>query len=230
MIAKHQIDWRPGVEVTKDFIAQEKPDLVVIATGAAPFKPPVPSVDLPHVVQAWDILQGKTTSGENVVVVGGGLTGLETAVYLAAKGTISPEQLYFLTLHQAETPEVLRDLLTKGIKNVTVIEMAGKMGKDMGPSNRWVLLKDLQARGVQLITNATMKEIRDRDIVYTNSEGQDVSIPADTVVLAMGSRSENSLADTLKDLGVDITVIGDANKVGKIGDAVEAGFNLAMEV
>jgi 2,4-dienoyl-CoA reductase (NADPH2) len=230
IIAKHQIDWRPGVEVTKDFLIKENPDLVVVATGAAPFKPPVPSVDLPHVVQAWDVLQGKVTTGENVVIVGGGLTGLETAVFLAAKGTISPEQLYFLTLHQAETPDVLRDLLTKGVKNVTVIEMAGKMGKDMGPSNRWVLLKDLAARGVKLVTNATMKEIQERDIVYTNVEDQDIRIPADTVVLAMGSRSENSIADELKDLGVDIIVIGDANKVGKIGDAVEAGFNLAMQV
>ena len=230
MLAKSNVDWRPGVEVTKELIDQEKPDLVVVATGAAPFKPPVPSIDQPHVVQAWDILQGNVQTGRDVVVVGGGLTGLETAVTLASVGTLSPEQLYFLTLHQAETPEVLRDLLTKGIKNVTVIEMAGKMGKDMGPSNRWVLLKDLSARGVKLITSATMKEIKEKEIVYTDAEGHDIGLPADTVVLAMGSRSEKSLADKLEGAGVEFTVIGDANKIGKIGDAVQAGFDLAMQV
>jgi 2,4-dienoyl-CoA reductase (NADPH2) len=164
------------------------------------------------------------------VIVGGGSVGLETAVFLASIGTISPKQLYFLTLHNGETAETLKELITKGIKKVTVIEMANRFGQDVGPSTRWVLLKDLQTRGVELIKGATMKSIASDHVVYTNVDGEDVSIPADTVVLAMGSRPENSLAKALEGSGVEMKTIGDADKVGRIGDAVEAGFKLACEV
>ncbi len=224
------VDVRLGVPVTPELVRAEQPDLVVVATGAAPFKPPVPAVDLPHVVQAWDVLKGTKHTGTNVVVVGGGSVGLETALFLASKGTISAHQLYFLTLHQAESQEMLQHLVTKGLKKVTVIEMAPRMGQDIGMSTRWVLLKDLRTRGVSLITGAKMKDITPECIVYTDSAGAEVTIPCDTVVLAMGSRSEASLAETLKDTGVEVLKIGDAAKVGRIGEAVEAGFALGCQV
>lgn len=230
MLTKYGVEVRPRVEVTPELITQENPDLVVVATGAAPFKPPIEAVDEPHVVQAWDVLRGNAETGNRVVVVGGGSVGLETAVFIASEGTISPQQLYFLTLHQAETSDVLRDLIVNGVKQVTVIEMAGRMGQDVGPSTRWVLLKELKARGVELITNATMKDISPDRVVYTDSDGKDVTVPADTTVLAMGSRPENALAKALEESDVEVKVIGDAAKAGRIGDAIAAGFALAREV
>ncbi|MEW6350749.1 MAG: FAD-dependent oxidoreductase [Thermodesulfobacteriota bacterium] len=224
------VDLRLGVPVTPELVRAEQPDLVVVATGAAPFKPPVPAMDLPHVVQAWDVLKGRKHTGTNVVIVGGGSVGLETALFLASKGTISPHQLYFLTLHHAESQEMLEQLVTTGVKKVTVIEMAHRMGQDIGMSTRWILLKDLRTRGVSLITGAKMKDITPESIVYTDAQGEEIAIPCDTVVLAMGSRPEASLADALKDTGVEVLKIGDANKVGRIGEAVEAGFTLGNQV
>ena len=221
---------RTGTEVTSELVAGEKPDLVVVATGAAPFKPPIEAVEAPNVFQAWDVLKGKVQTGSNVVVVGGGSVGLETAVFLASKGTISPNQVYFLMLHQAESPDVLRDLMLKGVKKVTVIEMARRIGQDIGPSTRWVLLKELQMRGVEIVTEATMKDITPEKVVYTDSKGNDVTIPADSVVLAMGSRPENSLSRKLEQAGVNVSVIGDAKKVGRIGSALDDGFALGCEV
>lgn len=231
MFPKFGVEVRTGVEVTPKLVEQERPDLVVVATGAAPFMPPIPDLqNKNYVVQAWDVLKDDIPTGREVVIIGGGSVGLETAVYLASKGTISPQQLYFLTLHQAEAPDTLLELITKGVKKVTVLEMAPRMGQDVGPSTRWVLMKDLHTRGIQLITKATMKEIQDQCVVYTDADGEDVILPADTVVLAMGARPENSLAKALEDSGVEIRTIGDAAKVGRIGEAVEAGFNLAREV
>jgi len=230
MFKKHGVEVRLACEVNPELVASEQPDLTVVATGAAPFSPPIEDVNRPNVVQAWDVLKGIATTGREVVIVGGGSVGLETAVFLASIGTISPEQLYFLTLHNGETPETLKELITKGIKKVTVVEMANRFGQDVGPSTRWVLLKDLRTRGVELIKGATMKHITPDTVVYTNVDGEDVSIPANTVVLAMGSRSENSLAKALESSGVEIQTIGDADKVGRIGEAVEAGFKLACEV
>jgi 2,4-dienoyl-CoA reductase (NADPH2) len=230
MLPKSGVDLRLGTEVTPDLVASEKPDMVIVATGAAPFKPPIDEVDAPYVSQAWDVLRGDVQTGSEVVIVGGGSVGLETAVFLAMKGTISPEQVYFLTLHQAEKPEVLRELMVKGIKKVTVIEMLRRIGQDMGPSTRWVTLKEVEMRGINVITEAKMKEMTPGSIVYTDSKGNDVTLPADNVVLAMGSRPMNSLASALENSGVEVRTIGDAKKVGRIGNAIEDGFTLAREV
>lgn len=230
MLPKTGVELRLGVEVTPDLVEKEKPDVVVVATGAAPFKPPIEAVEASHVVQAWDVLQGKVQTGAEVVVVGGGSVGLETAVFLATEGTISPEQVYFLTLHQAETPEVIRELMLKGVKKVTVIEMLRRIGQDMGLTTRWVTLKDVEMRGIEVITEAKMKDLTPGKVVYTDSKGNDVTLPADTVVLAMGSRPVNSLATALEGSGAEVLAVGDAKKVGRIGNAIEDGFTLAREL
>lgn len=230
VLLKHGVNLRMGFEVTPELVSQENPDLVVVASGAAPFKPPIEAAEAANVVQAWDVLKGTVQTGVNVVVVGGGSVGLETAKFLAAKGTISPDQLYFLTLHEAESTEVLRELMLKGAKKVSVLEMADKMGQDVGRSTRWVLLKEMELRGVQLITAAKLKEIASDHVVYADSHGNDVVLAADTVVLAMGSRPENSLARKLEEAGVDVRVIGDARQCGRIADALEDGLALACMV
>jgi 2,4-dienoyl-CoA reductase (NADPH2) len=231
VLPKYGVELRTGVEVTAELVQKEKPDVVVVATGAAPFKPPISAVEAPNVYQAWDVLKGNAPTGADVVVVGGGSVGLETALSLASKGTISPEQLYFLALHDAESPEVLRELMVKGVKKVTVIEMLTRMAQDVGPSTRWVLLKELGMREVNLITGAKMKDIQPGKVVYTDPQGNDVTIPADSVILAMGSRPENSLAKALEAAGVkNVRVIGDANKVGRMGNAIDDGFSLGCEL
>jgi 2,4-dienoyl-CoA reductase-like NADH-dependent reductase (Old Yellow Enzyme family)/thioredoxin reductase len=231
VLPKYGVDLRTGVEVTPGLVQMEKPDVVVVATGAAPFQPPIEAVEAPNVYQAWEVLKGNAQTGTEVVVVGGGSVGLETAASLATKGTISPEQLYFLTLHNAESPEVLRELILKGVKKVTVIEMQKRMGQDVGPSTRWVLLNELQMRGVTLITEAVMEEIHPDRVVYRDARGDDVTLLADSVILAMGSRPENSLARALESAGIlNVCTIGDANKVGRIGNALDDGFALGCEL
>ncbi len=229
-LPRRGVDIRLNTEVTPEMVLKEQPDIVVVATGAAPFKPPIEAVEAPYVYQSWDVLRNNVQTGRDVVIVGGGSVGLETALFLAEKGTISPEQVYFLTIHQAETQETLRELALKGIKNVTVIEMARRMGQDVGPSTRWVVMKELDLRGVKLVTQAKMKEISENNVVYTDSEGNDVAVRADSVVLAMGSRPLNSLAKELESKGVEVKVIGDANKCGRIGNAIDDGFALGASV
>ncbi len=230
MLPKSGVELRLNTTVTTELISSLSPDIVVVATGAAPFCPPIEAVKAPYVHQAWDVLKGDVQTGSNVVVVGAGSVGLETAIFLACKGTISPEQLYFLTLHNAETTDVLRELMVKGVKKVTVIEMARRIAQDVGASTRWVLLKELQLRGIETITQAKMKGIAPDHVVYEDSQGNEVTIPADTVVLAMGSRPENSLAADVEKLGFPVHVIGDANTCGRIGEALDQGFELARRI
>ena len=92
----------------------------------------IPGVDLPHVVQSWDVLQNRVATGRQVVVIGGGAVGVETALFLGEKGTLSGEALKFLLVNKAETPEDLYELATQGTKDVVLIEMVKKVGKDIG--------------------------------------------------------------------------------------------------
>jgi NADH dehydrogenase FAD-containing subunit len=108
--------------------------------------------------------------------------------------------------------------------------MMRKVAQDVGPSTRWVLLKELDLRGIKVITGAKMKDIAANHVIYTDANGMDVKLETDSVVLAMGARPENSLAKALESSGVELKVIGDANKIGKIGEAIDEGFKLAAEL
>ena len=93
-----------GKEANEAFIREIAPDALVVATGATPLLPSIPGINHPKVALAWDVLSGKATVGKKVVMVGGNAVGLETALYLASQGTLSPEVLHFLMVNKAESP------------------------------------------------------------------------------------------------------------------------------
>ncbi|MFP4226536.1 MAG: FAD-dependent oxidoreductase, partial [Desulfobacterales bacterium] len=166
--------------VDEALIDKEKPDHIILATGAVPMAPPIPGIELPHVVQSWDVLSGKAYTGRNVVVVGGGAVGVETALFLAEKGTLSAETLKFLFVNQAEDPDVLYEMATKGTKQVTVLEMMEKIGKDFGKTTRWGMLQDVSRYGVQSRVATKALEITEKGIRIETGNGPE-EIPADTV-------------------------------------------------
>ena len=96
-----------NTEVDESLIDRKKPDEVMLTTGAEPITPPIAGIDRPNVVQAWDVLQNKVYTGKNVIVIGGGAVGVETAMFLAEKGTLSGEDVKFLLVNRAEDPETI---------------------------------------------------------------------------------------------------------------------------
>jgi 2,4-dienoyl-CoA reductase (NADPH2) len=210
-------------------IEKEKPDAVILATGAEPLIPPIPGLDQPHVVQAWDVLQNKVLTGSKVVVIGGGAVGVETAIFLAEKGTLSGEELKFLFLNKAETPDDLYELASKGTKQVVLIEMINKIGKDIGRSTRWGMLQDMSRFGIQTDVQTRALEIT-RSGVKVDRNGATEEIPADTVVIAAGAQSYNPLQSVLEQKGIACKIAGDAEKVGTAFDAVHQGFMAGSEI
>ena len=209
--------------VDEKVLEHEKPDAVILATGARPITPPIPGVDSPHVVQSWDVLSNSVTTGRKVVVIGGGAVGVETALFLGEKGTLSAEAVKFLLINQAETAEDLYALATQGTKDVVLIEMIKKIGKDIGLTTRWGMLQDMGRVGIK--TNKSTKALEiTPDGVRVEMNGQSETIPADTVVLAVGSESYNPLQELVEQLGVPCQVVGDAQKVALAFDAVHNGF------
>ena len=209
--------------VDEKILEDEKPGTVILATGAKPITPPIPGVELAHVVQSWDVLLNRVATGRQVVVIGGGAVGVETALFLGEKGTLSGEAVKFLLVNKAETPEDLYELATQGTKNVVLIEMVKKIGKDIGLTTRWGMLQDMSRIGVKTNVSTKAMEITPTGVTV-EMNGQTETIPADTVVLAVGSESYNPLQGVMENKDIPYQVVGDAQGVALAFDAMHNGF------
>jgi 2,4-dienoyl-CoA reductase (NADPH2) len=218
-----------GREVDAQLINQEKPDAVIVATGAEPLIPDIPGIRGENVITAWDALQDKKPVGKNVVVLGGGSVGCETAIYLAKKGAIDAETSVFLASYAACDPKTALALTTKGTRNVTIIEMLPRIGQDFGKGNRWVFMGDIKRMGIKTITKAEVKEITPEGVKVKIGD-QEQLIPADTVVLAVGAQPNNRLYNEIKDKVPETYLIGDAQKPRKTLDAIHEGFEVACRI
>ncbi len=228
----HDLATQLGVKGVKVFlnrdvdavsIQQEKPDLVILATGGMPITPNIPGVDKPHVVQAWDVLNGSALTGKRVAVVGGGAVGVETALFLAEKGTLTGDMVKFLLINEAEPVEDIRRMALIGTKQVHIFEMMAKIGADIGKTTKWTMMQDLNRHDVRTTTGATVVEITDNGLKVRL--GDRVSeVEADSVVLAVGTKPNNPLEKELKDKGILSLTCGDAKGVALAFDAVHSGF------
>ncbi len=224
-----KIDVRLGVTADADYVAGLNPDLVVVATGAKPIMPPIPGLNSSNVVHAWDVLKGTAeVTGENVVVIGGGAVGLETALNIAKRGALTPEQAYYLTLFRGETPDVVAKMMVTGSHKVTVVEMLPKIGKGIGRSTKWIVLGLVKAFGLGIKTGVTVTGVEPGKVNYKTGDGA-ASIDADTVVVAAGAAPVNELADPIKAKGLNVEVIGDASGGLTVLDAIAQGFKVGAE-
>jgi 2,4-dienoyl-CoA reductase (NADPH2) len=211
-------------------IRDHRPDTLVVASGAKPGEIDVPGIDGPNVVSAWDVLDGTVSrTGRRVVIVGAGATGCETALYLTRLAAPSVRTFAFLAYHEADSPDRLRDLLYQSGMDITIVEIAGRAATNVGVSTRWSLLKKLRLMGVQLRLNARVLRIEPNAALIETPAGVE-SVPAETVVVATGSRSLDELSKEAARFGVKTIVVGDAREPRKIGDAVMEGFDAALEV
>ncbi|MDH5390100.1 MAG: FAD-dependent oxidoreductase, partial [Candidatus Bathyarchaeota archaeon] len=189
-----------GEEVTPLLVEKIKPDVVFIATGSVPAIPEILGVEGDHVVTAHDLLAGKASVKERVVVVGGGMVGAETAEFLAEKG-----------------------------KKVTILEMLGRIGIDMVPMAILMLYQRLKKLGVAMITNAKVQRITEDGVVY-EKDGEKQTVEADSVVLAAGSKPNISLMKALKGKVAEIYAIGNAKETGNVLEAIHEASQMAHEI
>lgn len=224
-----------GVNVVLDqavdaaVIEKQTPDHVIVATGAVSIAPRFPGSDLPHVFQAWDVLQNRVYTGRRVVIIGGGAVGVETALFLSEKGTLSGEDIKFLLVNQAEKVEALYELATRGTKEVVLVEMVDKIGTDIGKSTRWGMMQDLSRLDVVVRTATKALEITE-DGLQVEADGKTELIPADSIVMAVGSRSYNPLQELLTEKGISHVVVGDADQVATAFEAVHNGFTAGRDI
>jgi len=199
-----------GREITPELVEEMKPDVVIVATGAAPLVPDdIPGVDKERVVTAWDVLAGKAaTAARNVAILGGGLVGCETADFLAETG---------------DNPVV-------GRTAVTIVEMLEGVALDMANEPRHLLMQRLRDKGVRILTSARVKEILDDGVLFVR-DGQEESIHnVDTIVLALGARAVDHLSEKIRDKVTEVYVIGDAKEPRKVLEATAEGAEVGREI
>lgn len=199
-----------GVEICRGTWADEEavrrlaPDAVVIATGGQPVIPGFLR-GAGQLVSAWDVLAGKEPVGRSVVVVGGGAVGCETAEFL-----IHPQN--------DRSP---------GGRRVTVIEMMDEIMKGDRSYARSLLVRRMQEKGCRIVTDAKVESVQGDRLTYSQGGERATLSGVDTVVCALGVRPDTRLAEAVEGLGIPAYLVGDAQKTGRIYEAVTGGEAVA---
>ncbi|NOX33178.1 MAG: FAD-dependent oxidoreductase [Deltaproteobacteria bacterium] len=225
-VAVNKIPLVLKTKLTEEIIRKENPDAIIVASGAKPLIPPIPGINLPHVAESWDVLQGKAVTGKKIAIIGGGAVGVETALFLSEKGTLPARAVKFLLVNRAEDPETLFKMATLGTKKVTLIEMLDKLGKDIGKSTRWGMMQELSRHHIKTMTGSKVIEITPKGL-NIEQDGDIHEIEADTVVIAAGSVPYNTLEPLLKKMDVEFKIAGDARQVATAFHAVHQGYKEA---
>ncbi|MDR1765953.1 MAG: FAD-dependent oxidoreductase [Lachnospiraceae bacterium] len=232
MLGKSGVDLVFGKEADAQSVVAGGYDAVVVATGSAPkqLRLAVPDDGSVPVVSAHDVLAEKCIPGKRVLIVGGGSVGCETAIYLARKGGVSPEQLYFMMANRSEKQEKIVDMLDRSDYDVTILEVLERIGGGFEPGTAGFLIADMRRLGVKDICSCEIKGIKGGvvSVAAKTADGAVLhEIPCDTIVTAVGSASVDDLYAQLEGKVPAVYSIGDAKEVGKILDGIRAADDLA---
>jgi len=188
-----------NADATAEIVTGKKPDAVIIATGGTPAMPDIPGIDEPNVVTAQDVLSGKARAGRNVVIVGGGMVGCETGHHLAEQG-----------------------------KTVTIIEILKRMASDMLFMTRRRLMDGLRSKKVTLLTSATCEEVKEGTVHVTTADGKKETVPADTIIVAVGYKANDRLYKALEGKVPAIYCIGNSSEPRRILEATSEGYQAGL--
>jgi len=196
---KAGVEAKLNTDAIAEIVTKGNPDAVVIATGGTPAMPDISGIDKPNVVTAQDVLSGKARAGQHVVIIGGGMIGCETGHHLAEQG-----------------------------KTVTIIEILKRMASDMLFMTRRRLMDGLRSKKVTLLTSATCEEIREGSVRVTTAEGKRETIPADTVIIAVGYKANDRLYKALEGKVSEIYCIGNSAEPRRILEATSEGYRTGL--
>lgn len=201
-VLEEGIEVKFNTPVTTGLIEEIKPDEVIIAIGAAPMKLNIPGGDLDKVTDSHDVLSGNAQISGRVVVIGGGLVGLEVAEYLHGSA-----------------------------EEVTVVEMLDAVGKDLGQLRNICVMESLYAAGIKTITSAKCVEINESGVVI-EKDGSTEELPCDSVVVAIGAKSRNfeHISEYCEQMGIPCNAVGDAVRARRALNAIAEASELARSI
>lgn len=196
------VSIRMNTEVDAALIERENPDVVVVAAGSAYRYSPIAGADEGKTVTCCALLRGEAQAGRRVVVVGGGLEGVETALWLAQAG------------HEVTIVEMEKGIATRGMMS----------------SQKEMIIDLLREHNVGIMGESKLHAVTDEGALVVNPARDVVALPCDTVVLATGMTSNSGLYDELIAKRPMVYSIGDCKQPRKIHDAIFEGWYLGMNI
>jgi 2,4-dienoyl-CoA reductase-like NADH-dependent reductase (Old Yellow Enzyme family)/thioredoxin reductase len=193
-IEKHNVTCHMNTEVTIDIVKENRPDVVVMATGSVPTKPPVEGIDLPLVVTVPEFFNRIKQVMAKAIVIGGGATGCEIALDLSERGS-----------------------------SVTLVEQLSQIGIQIEAMTKKIILQRLKKNNVKILTKHRLSKISDSGVFLNDKSGNELFLEAESVIIAVGNRPENTLLDKLKPLGLEVYQIGDCVDVRSAKEAIYEG-------
>ena len=204
MAEKLGVELRLNTPATPELVASLNPDAVIAAVGADPVCPPIPGAEGANVLtaeEAYKRVSAGDALGQRVVVLGGGLVGCETGLYLAMEAK----------------------------KEVTILEMRPEAATDEMYLTRAALLDRIEAHA-KLLTGTKCTGIFSDRVTCTGADGAEHALPCDAVVLAAGMKPRQALAETFRGLAHDFTVTGDSLRPSNVRNATHTGYNAAVRL
>jgi len=193
-------DIRLNTEVTKELVEKEKADAVIIAVGSSPITPKIPGVEGDNVVLVNNYYLEKDRVGDEVVVIGAGLTGCECAVHLGMEG-----------------------------KKVRLVGRNDLLAKDANVRHRPILIRKLE-ECAEIYTGYEATRITEEGVWCRDKEGNEKFIPGKTVICAMGQKQNVKAMEELADSAPFVRTIGDAFRVSTITNAVYQGYHAGLDI
>ena len=201
-VHKYGIKVVLGTAATPEMV-EDRYDAVIAAVGAQPVIPGIPGAKGENVTVATDAIMHSEKIGKNVVVIGGGEVGVETGMFLAQKG-----------------------------HSVTVIEMRDQLAADTTVmhyrsmfTDAWEAIPDFH-----YVLNATAKEIAADHVTYTDKDGVDHDLPADSVILSVGMRSKADEALSFYGTNPGFYMVGDCRKPGTIQTTNRSAYVISQNI
>lgn len=197
-IEKNGIDIKYGTPVAGADDVRDY-DVVVVAVGAEERE-----LDIECDAKAYgsvEVLEGKAKLGDDVLVIGGGVEGCETGVWLADQG-----------------------------RRVTIVEMLGDLARDYHRSNRAMLLDMVKDRKIEVLTHSRIGQIRNYEALIVRNGVEIVKKRFDTIVTAIGMKPANTLYAELLRSGKECYSVGDSSRPGKISDAIWQATMLSLSL
>lgn len=194
------VQVRLGARVTPDLAEALAPDVLIAAVGARPIVPKLLGMDLPHVVMGGKAHEVIGTLGQRVAIIGGGLVGTELAIHLADLG-----------------------------KRPVVLEMRGDYAVDSNPQHKNAIHWQKEHL-IDFRLNTRVTAVTPEGLEAVDQAGQPVFVPADSVVVAVGYRADETQVEALRFTAPEFHWIGDCYRPGKVGDAVRMGYYTALDL
>jgi 2,4-dienoyl-CoA reductase-like NADH-dependent reductase (Old Yellow Enzyme family)/thioredoxin reductase len=201
-LEKSGVQVNTGIEVIPELVKQERPNAFISAIGPISLTPEIPGMERNKVVTDLEVLSGKVEVGDRVVIIGGELSGCETA-----------------------------DYLSEHHKKVTVVRRGPEMATGLFDSARQALLNRLEKKGVILMPGIReYQRITEEGLYILNSEGKQQLLEADSIVLATGVTANDRLAKAAQSIISEVYLVGDCAEPGRILDAIRDGASAGREI